>query len=79
MKRSASLVEDSLPTHVKHFINTCLFESLDEVLREFVGAQVVPSDAASALVCAAATALEDEFENPPLSLSAFTIGPGSGI
>ena len=79
MKRSSSIVADALPAHVKHFMHTSLFESLDDVLADFVGERVLPAEAAHALVEEAARALESEFENPPLSLSALAVDAGAGI
>lgn len=79
MKRASSIVADALPVHVKHFMHTSLFESLDDVLTDFVGERVLPADAAHALVDEAARVLEAEFENAPLSLSALAIAPGAGI
>ena len=80
MKRAAPInVQDALPAHVKHFRNTSLFESLEEVLNEFVGERILPAEAAQLLVETAAQALEQEFEKPPLSLSALALGSGGGI
>lgn len=73
------LVSEGLPSHLKHFEHTTLFESLVPVLEEFVGGKVLGSDVASELIEAAALALEEEFEKAPVSLTALDIGPGTGI
>ncbi len=75
----SSIVEESLPTHVKHFQHSALFAGLSDAIEELISERVLLHEHASALVEMAAVAFEEEFEKPPVSLTALNLGTGTGI
>ena len=76
---SHEILEESLPMHVKHFRNSALFLGLEDAIDELVGERVMRAEHATTVIEAAAVALEEEFEKPPVSLTPVNLGTGTGI